>query len=221
MNTPSLLRTAAITCLVLLCASTAVAQDGPEETIELKLPAARQGYYVGGGGGAMFNMNYRTEDDDTDLLQGGGGYIRFGEMITDWLGAGFYIGGGIAESDRYSTGFGGLLLDLQILPTDHLAIHVGVGGGGLSLTDNQSETDELDGTGGGYYMFGVSYDWFPLYENGTGGFSVTPTLQVHYLPGQIFDGTIFVVGFETLFWTGLPKNRLELSVEEAFTAEDN
>jgi hypothetical protein len=207
---------AALLVAALPCA--ALAQEAPE--IELKIPQARQGYYLGGGLMTIFNQNYQLQADDTGVLSGGGAHVRLGQMINDWFGAGLWIGGGGASDDRFSAGFGGVMLDLQVVPWDHLGFHVGVGGGGLSLTDAESETDELLGTGGGYYLASVSYDWFPFYERGSGGFSVTPSFQVQYFPGQVFDGLIYVVGLDLLWWTGLEKNKLDLPIDEAFTAED-
>lgn len=215
---PHLIPTLTLAAL-LLTGATAAAQDATAE-VELKPPQARQGYYIGGGLASMFNQNLRTEEEDTPTTSGGGGYLRFGQMIDDWIGAGFWIGGGGTGDERYSSGFGGLMLDLQLVPWDHLAVHLGIGAGGLSLTDSESDSDELMGTGGGYYMLGLSYDWFPFYEGGSGGFSVTPTVQLQYLPGQIFDGFVGVVGVELLWWTGLEKNKLDLSVEEAYTREE-
>ncbi len=190
------------------------------QELELTPPAARQGYFIGGGVTSVFNSNFRTTDDDTGNLTGGAGHVRLGQMTTDWLGFGLQIGGGGASAGNFSTGYGGLMLDVQLVPFDHLGIHLGVGAGGLSLTDTESDSDELEGTGGGYYSVGLTYDWFPFYDSGSGGLSVTPIAQFQYMPGTIFDATMLTFGLEILWWSGLPNNKLLFPDGEGYEAQD-
>lgn len=227
MHTPfalrSTLNTLLVACALLLPALPAQAQtsdeiDGPtpEPTLLMEAPGPRQGYYVGLGGGSVFNANFRTEDDNTGTLTGGASQLRLGQMVTPWLGFGLQIGGGAASADGLSTGFGGLMLDAQVVPFDHLALHVALGAGGLSLTDDSNDDGMLEGTGGGYYAVGLSYDWFPFYDGGSGGWSLTPHVQFQYMPGTIFDATIVQVGVEIVWWSGLPNNQLQYPDGEGF-----
>jgi hypothetical protein len=199
------------------------AQDGEEvgAQVELELPAARQGYWLGGGLFTTVNQNLQLEEDDTPALLGGAGHLRMGEMFNDWLGFGLQLGGGGGGDDRYSVGYGGLMLTGQLNPWRDLALHAGLGAGGLSLTDAEIQDGTLRGTGGAYYMIGASYDLFPWYEKGSGGFSLAPTVQLQHLPGILTESWIVLVGVETLWWSGLERNKLDLSTEDAFRKEDD
>ncbi len=208
------------TAALLTLAGPLAAQDDPEEAL-LEPPAARQGYFLGGGFGLAVNSNFRDEAEDTGALTGSAGQGRIGQMVTPWLGFGLQFGGGSAANDAgFDTGFGGLLLDTQIVPFGHLAVHLGIGAGGLSLTDPAADPGTLDGTGGGYFALGLSYDWFPFYEGGSGGLSFTPNVQLQLLPGQIFRSTIVTVSLDILWWTGLDTNKLDLPPDQGFDPAD-
>ena len=196
----------------------AAAQD---DEVELVLPAARQGYFIGGGLAFAANINDSDEVGQIGPLFGSYFNLRLGEMVTDWFGFGLHFGGGPTSDDRYDVGFGGGLLDVQFVLFDHFALRGGVGAGGLSTTDNEEDQDMLLGTGGAYYLAGASYDYFPFYDSGdSGGFSVTPTLQFIHLPGNTFRSYIVLLGVETLWWTGLDSNKLILPEDEAYSQED-
>ena len=196
----------------------ASAQDA--EVVELSEPAARQGYFIGGGVSGISNLNNSDEIGDVGPLYGTYFNLRLGEMVTDWLGFGFHVGGGTGSDDRYDVGYGGGMLDVQIVPWDHLALRLGVGAGGLSTTDNKEDTDTLLGTGGAYYMAGASYDYFPAYDvYDSGGFSFTPSLQLIHLPGMEYESYIVTLGLEMTWWTGLDNNKLILPDDKAYTKE--
>jgi hypothetical protein len=212
-----------LTSLILAVVSSLVApvaaQETADEEIELVIPAARQGYWIGAGYGGTANLNFQTDGPDTGTLLGSGGHLRIGQMITEWFGMGLQFGGGVAENDRFDTSFGGVMLDAQLVLLDHLAIHGGVGAGGLAATDHVDEDAGLLGTGGGFYMVGASYDWFPFWDRGSGGWSLSPQAQLQYLPGNLFDAYVFLVSVDVVWWTGLEKNKLELGIDEAFQPE--
>lgn len=192
-----------------------------DEEIVLLPPEARQGYFISLGGAGMVNVNQSTEDD-VDTVYGSYYNLRLGQLVTEWLGFGLQFSGGFGEDGpgRWSVGFGGLQLDAHVVPTDKLAVRIGVGAGGLSATDAESRDGALKGTGGAYYSAGVSYDWFPFYDKGSGGFGVTPLAQAMWFPGALWDGYLFTVGVEMTWWSGLPKNQLDLPIDEAFTKDD-
>ncbi|MEO1272072.1 MAG: hypothetical protein AAFX99_28595, partial [Myxococcota bacterium] len=180
-------------------------------------PEARQGYFIALGGGLSLNRNTSDEEGTIGTLTGWSLHLRLGEMVTDWLGFGFQAWGGRATDDRWTTGFGGGLLDVQLVLWDHLAVRLGAGAGGLSATDNVEEQETLLGTGGGMYMVGLSYDGFPFHNPGTsGGFSITPSVHVFYLPGTTFQSVLVTIGAELTWWSGLERNKLDLPDDEAY-----
>ncbi|MBH25273.1 MAG: hypothetical protein CMH57_12640 [Myxococcales bacterium] len=227
--TPSPWSLITVAALLATSASTASAQDGdsggaeaaaPDDVV-LVPPAPRQGYFISLGAGLSVNSNSSDDEGTIGPLTGAYFNLRLGEMVTDWLGFGFHAGGGFASDDRWSAGFGGGMLDAQFVPWDHLAVRFGVGAGGLSVTDNVEEQESLLGTGGGYYLVGLSYDWFPFHSPGeSGGFSLTPALQGIYLPGATFQSTLIVLSIETTWWSGLDKNKLDLPDDEAYTEDE-
>jgi hypothetical protein len=205
--------TAVATLLVFTCA------DALGQEVGLAVPQARQGYYLSFDSGATVNSNTSTEDE-FDTLVGAAFSLRAGEMITDWVGAGLRVGGGFADSDNWSAGFGGLQLEVQLVPVSHLAVHLGVGAGGFSVSSTDPAADDaLKGTGGAYYSASVTYDIFPLYDAGSGGFALTPFVRASYLPGDVFEATLVTVGLQTVWWTGLERNKLDLPFDESFSRE--
>ena len=125
-------------------------------------------------------------------------------------------------SDAFSA-YGGLMLDAQlVLPAlPALSAHIGAGAGGISITDTEAvDQDALKGTGGAYYAVGLAYDLFPFYDKGSGGFSVVPHLQAHYMPGNIVNAWFFVAGLELTWWTGLDRDKLDLPYEEQYQRGD-
>jgi hypothetical protein len=184
---------------------------------ELTVPGPRQGYYLGGGAQVA---TIRSHDKDLGRLSAGYGSafsLRLGEMVTPWLGVGVELGGGQAANSRWSQGFGGLLLDVQLVPWRSLAIHGSAGLGAILAKDQKKLVTGSKGTGGAYYGAGVRYDLFPFYESGSGGFGITPGAEVRYLPGSGFNTTMFWVGVDLLWWRGLDKQELELAPDQAFT----
>lgn len=66
------------------------------------------------------------------------------------------------------------------------------------------------------YGAAVSYDFFPFYQRGSGGFAVTPALEARYVPGGDHSATYVGATLAFGYWLGLEKKELELPVDEAF-----
>jgi hypothetical protein len=205
--------------LILVTASAATAQEESTE-LYLEAPAARQGYYIAGGLDGALNQNTRKELGETGLLLGQSSHARIGQMVTSWLGFGLHMGGGATSNETFDASFGGLALEMQLVPFEHVSLGAAVGAGGLGLTDKTDEEGELDGTGGGYFIFRAGYDIFPLYDGGSGGLSFTPNVQLMILPGEVFEATIFTVGVEVVWWSGLDTNKLIMPDTEGYTLGD-
>lgn len=200
--------------------SSLVARDADAQ--EIVPPAPRQGYYLAFSASSALNVNSSTEDD-VDAIYGTFFQGRLGEMVTDWLGFGLQFGGGAGAGGSWESAYGGLMLDAQfVLPAlPALSAHIGAGAGGISITDTEAvDQDVLKGTGGAYYAVGLAYDLFPFYDKGSGGFSVVPHVQAHYMPGNIVNAWFFVAGLELTWWTGLDRDKLDLPYEEQYQRGD-
>jgi len=193
----------------------AVSIGRPASAQELERPYPRQGYYLGVGmlGGA----NHNWEDGDSLGAWGGNGVaIRLGQMLTRRLGLGLQIyAGGSKKGQEQATAFG-LGLEGQMAVMPRLALHAGVGLGVLQLEDRRIENEDLRGTYGAEYLLGLSYSFFPYKRRPSGGLSVTPMVQGRLLPGDNATALNALVGVELAWWTGLPRNQLDLPPADAY-----
>lgn len=193
---------------------------------DLRAPRARQGYYIGGG----LRSGIAAAEADADsvgslgTLTHFGLWLRFGQKPLPWLGVGLALGGGTEANEDWSVGSGGLLLDLQLEPfsTLDLAVRgsIGVGGGGISRANEADETeDDPSFMFGPIYAVGLSYDWFPFYDgssSSSGGAGITFFVEGRFFPGGDLTSGGGFAGIEIFWWTGLPKRKLELPLDQAF-----
>lgn len=184
----------------------------------LSPPQARQGYYLSAAAHAVGAHTTERDLGRLGLGLGGAAGARIGEMVTPWLGLGFAASGGSLDDGRWRQSYGGLLLDAQLVPWRHLALHLGAGVGFVRATDQEQKVDGTVGTAGAYYSAGLRYDVFPLYGHGSGGLALTPGVQIKHFPGESLRSTMVWLGIEGVYWFGLDKQELELSPDEAFTA---
>jgi hypothetical protein len=181
------------------------------------LPAGRQGYFLGLGlvQDAVFARDH-GRDLRTVFAQGAA--LRLGQMVTQRFGLGLHINGASGANDDWRFTLGGLQLDAQVLLWRALALHVGVGAGGIRATDQRQSNAENTGTGGGFYSAAVAYDFFPWHTPGeSGGLALVPVAEASWLPGN-FSAWSINLGLQVVWWTGLSKSRLLLSDEAAYGA---
>ena len=185
-------------------------------TQDLAEPAARQGYYVAAGIQSVVSRN--TDEDVGTLapLYGGAASLRAGQMVTPWLGFGLQLELGTASSHRWRQQHGGLMLAGQLVPWRHLGVHAGAGWGFVLAEDKEDRFEDGVGVGGAYFSVGLSYDFFPSYERGSGGWAVTPSAALKSVPSGGFDAWMVWVGVDVVWWLGLDDNQLALSVDEAY-----
>ena len=201
----------------------ASAQDAQVELLE---PKARQGYYVGGG---LRTLSMVVDDDEIGSLGGMVGFgvsLRFGQKVNEWFGLGLAVGFGGGGNADWTTGGGGLTLELQVQPwqkTD-IAFRLGIGVAGLSIArvDDADETDDdPSGTVGSIYTIGASYELFPWYEAEkyeSGGLAFSFFVEGQFNPGLGGVTSVgAVIGIEITWWSGLNRNKLDLPVDAAFT----
>ena len=198
------------------------------EAQELRLPGARQGYYLGGGLRNAMTFGSTEDAGGLGFVRGFGFAFRFGQMANEWLGLGLAIASGGGASSNWAVGGGSLTLEVQVKPLDNydLALRGGIGIGAFGLTRPEPELETEDDPSGGFgaqYVIGASYDLFPFYDKKkyeSGGFAFTGFFEVAILPTSQVWTTSIIVGLEATYWFGLGKNKLELPPDEAFKYED-
>jgi hypothetical protein len=190
---------------------------------ELRPPAARQGYYLGGGVRSGVTSAENETVGGFGALTHLGGVFRFGQMTLPWLGFGLSIPGGTERNDAWSLNYGGLLLEAQLEPFDFdLAFRVGAGAGGGAASrvdEADARADDPEFFFGSMYSLGVSYDWFPFHDPQSyesGGLAFTFFVEGRFLPGGDVDLGGGFAGIELTWWTGLDDRKLELPVDRAF-----
>ena len=196
--------------LVLASARTALAAD-------LVAPAPRQGYYVSFGAAGVVE---RARDDDRHATldyPGGTLSVHLGQLVTERVGAGLHLDYGLGKDHRRLAGLGGIGLEGQVAVVDTLALRAEAGVGYFQTTSMDDKTEPARGTGGAYYGAGLTYDLFFTSPTRSGGWALTPGLYVKYLPGDKFRTVVLWAGLELSWWSGLPRQALELPPEQAFT----
>jgi hypothetical protein len=193
----------------------AVLAATPASAQTLETPRGRQGYYLGLGLHGM--ANHAWDDGDGLGVWGGSAFtLRFGQLLTRRFGLGLQIfSGGTTKGQQQASVFG-LEIESQWELAWDLALHGGVGLGVLSLDDKSDPDEGLRGTVGAGYFLGLSYDFWPRRKRLTGGLAVTPMVQVRGIPGDSGAALMALFGVQVAWWTGLPREQLELPDSEAY-----
>jgi hypothetical protein len=182
----------------------------------LEAPRARQGYYLAVSGQGTALMGF--DQGRSDSLVGGAGSLRLGQLLTSRLGLGLRIDGGAAAGRGVDASHGGFALEGQLRLWGDLAVHGGLGLGYLSLVRPALHPGMKAQQRGGYgavYSLEVSQDWF-LTHRRSGGWSLGPTLRLHYLPGDGARALSLLVGCQLSWWSGRPRHQLILPESEAY-----
>ncbi|MFH0899252.1 MAG: hypothetical protein V2A73_01355, partial [Pseudomonadota bacterium] len=186
---------------------------------ELQAPRPRQGYYVTLGTHGTVERT-SEEGDALELSNGWTTTIRLGQLISNrrGLGLGLLFDFGTASgSDQQQSSMTGIGLAAQVEVAANLALHGAVGFAVLTIDDRREQDDPLRGTYGAAYTVGLTYDWFFTNRQRSGGWAVTPTLFVRWLPGDNISSVAGFLGLELSYWTGLPKNQLSLPDAQAYS----
>ena len=172
-------------------------------------PASRQGYYLSAA--FLAGASHTWEDDDSlGTWRGSSFNLRLGQLLTPRFGLGLQIRlrRRPPTAPRLASTFG-LGLETHYELVRNLAAHASIGLGVLQLTDDRDPDAGLRGTVGAEYVLGLSYAWYPFSGRPSGGFSVTPTAQTRFIPGDSATGLTILLGVELAWWTGLPRNQLQ------------
>jgi hypothetical protein len=190
---------------------------------ELVEPAPRQGYYLGGGlrNGLIEVHSSGLGNNLGGVMNGGAFTLRAGEMAGELFGFGLQMVAGGGGNKTWGGGWGGLLLDLQLVVFENLALRGGIGLGGVGVgrsNKNLMRKDDPTGTGGSIFTAGVSYDYFPLWEkgDGSGGFSLSFFVEGTLVPSSTLIAGAMFMGIEVNYWFGLADHKLALPNDRAF-----
>jgi hypothetical protein len=180
---------------------------------------ARQGYYFGLG--YQLALSKAWEDGESwGVWRGGAISFRLGELITRRFGLGLQIvPSGTTRGQGQKAAFGGLELEAQWEVAPNLALYGAAGIDVVSLSSSDGHDKTTRGTVGAGYSLGLAYDWFFTHRL-TGGWAATPVAQVRFIPGNTAAAFIGLVGIQLSYWTGLPRNQLDLPPGEAFQRQE-
>ena len=205
---PTRLRGALVFGLVWLAGTATWAQ-------EWEPPAPRQGYYLSAG---LYNAATLTRERGQSLgpWVGLAGALRVGQIITEHFGLGLSFEGGRSYGQGQTATITAFSLESSWFFARHWAARAGVGVGFLHL-QNPSVINEPStrGPAGSWCSAGASYEWFLSPPRGSGGLSLSPTVQARFVPGNGTTGMSVYLGVEGTFWTGLPREQLALPVTGA------
>ena len=207
--------------LLLLSTLPAQAQEQEAEAGSLlEPPRPRQGYYFSlGAVGAMAGHEVR-ERGWLGPWPGAGGGLRLGQAILPWLDLG--IGAAVVGTfeERFAAVHGRLSIEAQLRPAGPLAIRLY---GGFGVTDPYRRiagAPKLTGRVGGTYGIAVGWELYPARDpKRSGGLAVLPYVWFEGSPDPGFATVMGGVGIEITWWTGLPRNELDLPDDEAFAAD--
>ena len=208
------MRRATTVFVAALALSIACGTARPARAQALEPPRPRQGYYVALG--PQFALSKTWEDGrDWGVWAGYDVTLRVGQMVTRRFGLGLQIHYGGTRGQGQKTGLSGLSAEGQWELARHLAVRGGVGLDAVSIATADGGDDSARGTVGAGYFLGLGYDWF-FTRRSTGGWALTPVAQARFVPGDT-HALVGTVGVELSYWTGLPRNQLDLPPSEAFT----
>ncbi len=188
------------------------AEDSDEHPI-LEEPRSRQGYWIGFGASGVAVQSWEN-GRDRGIYGGYTGTFRIGQLITQRLGLGLlieYVGGIRKGSDKGV--IEGLTLEGSYLVWRDLSVHAGFGLGVVMLKDDQALNPSLRAGGGAYFLAGLGYDIFPLKKKRTGGWALTPVVDLHGSAGGDIHFLALLAGVQITWWSGLPDNMLHLPEE--------
>jgi len=185
----------------------------PASAQTLESPDGRQGYFLIVGPEFALTKVW-MDGEKYGVWPGYDLALHFGQMVTRHFGLGLLVHNGAAKGNGQTAGAFGLGLEAQVEVARRLAIHGAAGVETVQVRADNGSDKSLRGTAGAGYLLGVSYSWF-LTHKLSGGWALTPRLDVRYVPGST-SALVTLVGIQVAWWTGLPRNQLDLPASEAY-----
>ncbi len=190
--------------------------DDAQPLLELELPKPNQGYYLALGI-HMLGATAFDEDRGTRQPTFGTGYsLRLGEAVTDWLdlGLAFAIGSTQGKEEN-ALSLGRLTMHGQWYVSSRWFVQAGFGatyGQGADPDDPEKNR----GRYGDVYLAGLGANLYLSDAARSGGWVISPVLTVEVGPDRNFTTTAMWLGMEVSWWSGLPRDKLELPIGEAY-----
>jgi hypothetical protein len=179
----------------------------PAKAQQLEEPRARQGYWVAlglaGGGAELVEKGKHL-----GMYPAFGLSLRVGQMLTRGVGVGLTLDYAAIRKNHDSGALGDLAMEVSLSPWRDFALHAGAGFGVVMVTDDASEDKRLRGGVGASLLAGASYDFFPGRSRLTGGWAITPTLDLRAKPDGGVHAFALIAGVQVIRWSGLPSNML-------------
>lgn len=185
----------------------------------LEPPGPRQGYYLSLGFHSGMSTHWEDDDESLGPWVSQGLSLRLGQMITRRLGMGLQIWSNQSVDGEETGSLFGLGLEGQVALTGRLALTGGLALGVLQLRDKRVMNEELRGAYGAEYSLGASYDFFPYKRKLSGGLGLAPIVQARFLPGDVGGSFSVMAGLHVTWWSGLPRNQLDLPAGEGYERE--
>ncbi|HEY4188573.1 MAG TPA: hypothetical protein VGP07_26115 [Polyangia bacterium] len=192
---------------VLVATRTARAQS-------IEPPREHQGYYVGFGY-HVTPVKVWEDNYSYGVWRGSEFSLRFGQLVTRRFGLGLQFHFGAAKGDGQTASTFGMELEGQWEIVRNLTLHAGSGVDTFSIRADSGKNQSLRGTAGAGYVLGLGYSWFFTHRL-TGGWAATPRIEARFVPGTTASAFVGSIGIELCWWSGLPRNQLELPPSEAF-----
>jgi len=188
------------------------AEDTGDSRSLLEVPRARQGYWLGFG---LSRVEAQLNEEGKNRgFYGGQAYsFRLGELVTQRLGIGMLFEYGSIQKGSDQGHIVGLTMEGSCTLWRDLSIHSGFGVGAVYVSDKKALDTSLRGGAGAYLLLGTSYDFFPWRSRLTGGWSVTPSVDMRVLPDGNIHTLAIIAGAQIMWWSGLPRNMLDLPEE--------
>jgi hypothetical protein len=195
-----------------LLGAKAHAYEADEHPI-LEEPRERQGYWIGVGVSGV-GLRAWEHGHSQGPYTGYAGTFRIGQLLTERLGIGIlveYPSSVVMGADKGS--LYGLTMEGSYRAWRNLAVHAGLGIGVVLLKNSDDLNPSTRAGGGAYGLVGASYDLFPQKARRTGGWAITPTVDLHGSTDGDFRFLAVLAGLQVTWWSGLSDNMLKLPEE--------
>ena len=197
----------------------AQAPQEPTAQVQLEPPGPDQGYYTSLG----LNFGVFHVIDDNDPLPNLNGQtlaFRLGQSVNSWMSLGILLeaGGMTGEAEREGSIFlFGIDWGLRLYRPLFLQLSAAIG---VNQVSEPVDSDNDAAAFGAVGTIALGYAFHPFYDEGeTGSWELSPIVQFKTLQPFGEDAVFFGgLGVEIRYWAGLPKNQLDLDLEDAFSS---
>lgn len=198
----------------------ALLASGPAGADLLSTPDPMQGYYFGIGAVGTGSLVYSDETAWLSPFFGPGGSLHIGQGITDNLALGINAVTSFEINEDRTLLVGQFGIELKWRFYSGFFVRPAFGFGFSDPTRRKSGLEKITPGVAGSYSVELGFDYFAkTFKHKSGGLALTPLVFVNAKNGTGMTAFQWGIGFEITVWTGLPKNQLNLPMNEAYQAE--